>query len=134
MPKTDFIYADPTANASGSTPYGIYDDDSTFQEESKNLCKWVARRLGHPVMQLEFDSGSIYAMFEESVSEYSLHINNYNIKNWLWDHLPSTELLKGLGLIGASFWLWFTGSLECTAWFLLLGWGLLELRDYWEWK
>jgi len=85
MPKTDFIYADPTANASGSTPYGIYDDDSTFQSESKNLCKWVARRLGHPVMQLEFDSGSIYAMFEESISEYSTHINNYNIKNWMWN-------------------------------------------------
>ena len=85
MPKTDFIYAAPTANASGSTPYGIYDDDSTFQAESKNLCKWVARRLGHPVMQLEFDSGSIYAMFEESVSEYSSHINNYNIKNWMWN-------------------------------------------------
>ena len=85
MPKTDFIYAEPTNNASGSTPYGIYDDDSTFQAESKNLCKWVARRLGHPVMQLEFDSGSIYAMFEESVSEYSSHINNYNIKNWMWN-------------------------------------------------
>ena len=85
MPKTDFIYADPSNNASGSTPYGIYDDDSTFQAESKNLCKWVARRLGHPVMQLEFDSGSIYAMFEESVSEYSSHINNYNIKNWMWN-------------------------------------------------
>ena len=85
MPKTDFIYADPTNHISGSTPYGIYDNDSTFQSESKNLCKWVARRLGHPVMQLEFDSGSIYAMFEESVSEYSSHINNYNIKNWMWN-------------------------------------------------
>ena len=85
MPKTDFIYADPTNNASCSTPFGIYDDDSTFQSESRNLCKWVARRLGHPVMQLEFDSGSIYAMFEESVSEYSSHINNYNIKNWMWN-------------------------------------------------
>ena len=36
-------------------------------------------------MQLEFNSGSIYAMFEEAVSEYSLHINNYNIKNWMWN-------------------------------------------------
>ncbi|MBC8428063.1 MAG: hypothetical protein H8D94_01180 [Candidatus Pelagibacter sp.] len=87
MPKTDFIYVDPTSAGSvdGSTPYGIYDSDTQFQTESLNICKWVARRLGHPVMQLEFGSGSIYAMFEESVSEYSSHINNYNIKNWMWN-------------------------------------------------
>ena len=71
--KSDFIYTDPTiaTSASGSTPYGIYDADEAFVSESVSVCKFVARRLGHPVMQLEFDSGSIYAMFEESVSEYS---------------------------------------------------------------
>ena len=69
--KSEFIYTDPTVNASGSTPYGIYDSDEAFASESLSVCKFVARRLGHPVMQLEFDSGSIYAMFEESVSEYS---------------------------------------------------------------
>jgi hypothetical protein len=56
------------------------------------------------------------------------------LKNWLWDHFPSTELLKALGLIAASLWLWFTGSIECTASVLLLGWGLLELKEYWYWK
>ena len=81
MPKFDFIYEDPTNNADGATPYGIYDKDSAFQDDSISVTKFVARRLGHPVMQLEFASGSIFAMFEESVSEYSLHLNNYNIKN-----------------------------------------------------
>ena len=38
----------------------------------------VSRRLGHPVMQLEIDSGSMYAMFEEAVSEYSTQVNHYN--------------------------------------------------------
>ena len=83
--KSDFIYVDPSSNASGSTPYGIYDNDDAFASESISVCKFVARRLGHPVMQLEFDSGSIYAMFEEAVSEYSSHINNYNIRNWMWN-------------------------------------------------
>ncbi len=83
--KSDFIYVDPSSNASGSTPYGIYDNDNAFASESISVCKFVARRLGHPVMQLEFDSGSIYAMFEEAVSEYSSHINNYNIRNWMWN-------------------------------------------------
>ena len=44
-----------------------------------------SKRLGHPVLQLEIPSGSIYACFEESISEYSQHINNYNIKNWMWE-------------------------------------------------
>ena len=82
MGKFQFTYSDPTiaTNASGDTPYGIYDSDVSFVSESVDVCKWVAKRLGHPVMQLEFNSSSIYAMFEESVSEYSLHINNIQTK------------------------------------------------------
>jgi hypothetical protein len=97
MSKFNYIYADPTTSAltTGSTPFGIYDSDTTFASESINVCKWVARRLGHPVMQLEFDSGSIYAMFEESVSEYSQHINNYNIKNWMWNSYGNEDKQSG---------------------------------------
>ena len=105
MSKFNYIYADPTANASGSTPFGIYDNDSTFQTDSITVTKWVSRRLGYPVMQLEFYSGSIWACFEESVSEYSLHINHYNMKNWLWEQYGSSNRVSGsLG----------TGSLEPT--------------------
>ena len=55
MPTIDHIYVDPSieTNASGSTPYGIYDADKSFVSESVNVCKFVARRLGHPIMQLE---------------------------------------------------------------------------------
>jgi len=97
MAKSAYIYTDPGVNqgASGSTPYGIYDADESFASESIQVCKWTARRLGHPIMQLEFDSGSIYAMFEESVSEYSLHINNYNIRNWMWNSYGSEARLSG---------------------------------------
>ena len=97
MSKFNYIYTDPTDKnqVTGSTPYGIYDSDSDFVTDSLNVCKWVARRLGHPVMQLEFDSGSIYAMFEESISEYSLHINNYNIKNWMWNSYGAENRQSG---------------------------------------
>ena len=82
MGKFQYTYSDPsvTIMAEGSTPYGIYDSDTAFATEGIDVCKWTARRLGHPVMQLEFNSGSIWAMFEEAVSEYSLHINNYNVR------------------------------------------------------
>ena len=62
------------------TPYGIYDNDVAFISESVDVAKYVARKLGHPVMQLEFNSSSIYACFEESISDYSQYINNYNGK------------------------------------------------------
>lgn len=99
MSKFAYLYADPTSasQVTSSTPYGLYDNDSAFQSESLSICKFVARRLGHPVMQLEFDSGSIYAMFEESVSEYSQHINNYNIKNWMWNSYGSDNKVSGSG-------------------------------------
>jgi len=99
MSKFAYLYADPTSvsQVTSSTPYGLYDADPAFQSESLSICKFVARRLGHPVMQLEFDSGSIYAMFEESVSEYSQHINNYNIKNWMWNSYGSDNKLSGSG-------------------------------------
>lgn len=99
-----YLYVDPTSPSQsvGATPYGIYDNDNAFVSESLTVCKWVARRLGHPVMQLEFGSGSIYSMFEEAVSEYSLHINNYNMKNWMWDSYGSDSRLSGSGYSNAE--------------------------------
>ena len=97
--KFQYLYQDP-ANASsivGDTPYGIYDTDISFVSESFQAVKWIAKRLGHPVMQIEFGSGSLYACFEESISEYSLHINNYNMKNWLWESYGSDNRVSGSG-------------------------------------
>ena len=72
MSKFNYLYSDPSTSSQvvGQTPYGIYDNDATFQEESIQVVKYVAQKLGHPVMQLEFNSGSIYACLEEAVSEY----------------------------------------------------------------
>lgn len=114
MSKFNYLYADPStpSQIDGATPYGIYDNDITFQSESLSVCKFVARRLGHPVMQLEFDSGSIYAMFEEAVSEYSQHINNYNIKNWMWNSYGSDNKISGSGWSNNSNSMMGTGSVS----------------------
>ena len=92
MSKFLFLYEEPTLalQVTGSTPHGIYDSDTDYQSDSLTTCKYVASKLGHPVMQLEFNSGSIYACFEEAVSEYSQQINHYNTKNWLWEHYGNT--------------------------------------------
>jgi len=93
MSKFEFLYEDPTSTFQviGETPHGIYDNDSDFKSDSLTICKYVSKKLGHPVMQLEFNSGSIYACFEEAISEYSQQINHYNTKNWMWEHYGSTN-------------------------------------------
>ena len=53
-------------------------------------------------MQLEMPSGSIFTMFQEAVSEYSQHINNFNTKNWLWDHYGNTPKERGQAFESAS--------------------------------
>ena len=95
--KFQFVYEDPTNvdQITGSTPYGTYDNDSSFVSESIGLCKFVARRLGHPVMQLEMNSGSIYAMYEEAVNEYSQQMNHYNMKNWMWNSYGTENKISG---------------------------------------
>ena len=112
MAKSDYIYTDPTAFLNGQTPYSLYDDDNTFKTDAVNVTKWVAKRLGHPVMQLEMNSGSIYATFEEAVSEYSTQINNYNMKNWLWDNYGNTSRVSGSGYSNNTFDSMGTGSIE----------------------
>tara|TARA_R100001509_G_scaffold95305_1_gene55384 strand:+ start:605 stop:1819 length:1215 start_codon:yes stop_codon:yes gene_type:complete len=101
MSKFLFLYTDPTisnfTNSDAPTPYGIYNNDISFISESVQVSKYVARKLGHPVMQLEFNSGSIWACFEEAVSEYSQQINHYNTKNWMWEHYGSTNRVSGSG-------------------------------------
>ena len=93
MSKFLFLYEEPSSalQVTGSTPHGIYDADSEYQSDSLTTCKYVASKLGHPVMQLEFNSGSIYACYEEAVSEYSQQINHYNTKNWMWEHYGNTS-------------------------------------------
>ena len=99
MAKESFIYVDPTisdfTSSDTPTPYGIYDNDGAFISESVDVAKYVSRKLGHPVMQLEFNSSSIWACFEEATSDYSQQINHYNMKNWLWDHYGNSTRLSG---------------------------------------
>ena len=102
MPKLNYAYVDPSTFSTGETPYGTYDTDSTFQTDIIAVTKWCAKRLGFPVLQLEIPSGSIYACFEESINEYSQHINNYNIKNWMWEQYGEKSRISGSFGTGVS--------------------------------
>ena len=74
--------------ATGSTPFGIYDTDTSFQTDAPKTADWCAKRLGYPIIDVELTSGSFFACFEEATSEYGAQVNQFNIRNNL-------DILKG---------------------------------------
>jgi len=64
-----------------ATPFGLYDSDTDFRLDAPKTATWVARRLGYPIVNIELDNQQIWACFEESVSEYSAQVNQFNIRN-----------------------------------------------------
>jgi hypothetical protein len=64
-----------------ATPFGIYDNDPDFRSDAPKTSVWVAKRLGHPIVNIELDNQQIWACFEESVSEYSAQVNQFNLRN-----------------------------------------------------
>ena len=72
----------------GATPYGFYDTDTEFSGSGAHsidrFADWAGRRLGYPIVDIEVQSGSFYACFEESVTEYSAQVNQFNIRDNLF--------------------------------------------------
>jgi hypothetical protein len=64
-----------------ATPFGIYDNDNEFKTDAPKTATWVARRLGYPIVNIELDNQQIWACFEESTSEYSAQVNQFNLRN-----------------------------------------------------
>mgnify|MGYP007077418177 CR=1 FL=1 len=66
---------------SSSTPFALYDADSDFQTEAPKFATWCAQRLGYPIVDIEMQDKQFYACFEESITEYSSQVNQFNIKD-----------------------------------------------------
>ena len=72
---------DGTANfAAGMTPFGFYDNDLDFQVDAVKAAKFCGTRLGFPLMDVELQSGSFFACFEEAVSTYGNEVFQYKIR------------------------------------------------------
>ena len=64
----------------GSTPFGFYDTDADFSASADDVAKWCATRLGYPVVEVELQSGSFYAAFEEAVTTYGNEVYQWKIR------------------------------------------------------
>ena len=74
------IWTGTSTFATGQTPFGFYDTETSFQNDVDNTAAWCAKRLGYPIVDVELQSGSLYAVFEEAITEYSSQVNYFNIK------------------------------------------------------
>ena len=77
----EVIWAGSSSFSTGQTPFGLYDSDSSFSSDVDKFADWCARRLGYQIMSVELQSGSFYACFDESITEYSAQVNQFNIKD-----------------------------------------------------
>ena len=75
------LWAGSSSFSTGDTPWGLYDSDGEFTESAEKFASWAAKRMGYPITAVELTSGSFYACFEESVTEYSAQVNQFNIKD-----------------------------------------------------
>ena len=66
--------------AAGQTPFGFYDDDAVFPTEADKVARFCAQRLGYPLMDVELQSGSFYACFEEAVTTYGNEVFQYKVR------------------------------------------------------
>ena len=66
--------------STGSTPFGYFDLDPTFQVDIDGATKWAATRLGFPIVDIEMIDINFYSCFEEAVLEYGAQVNQFNIR------------------------------------------------------
>lgn len=69
------------SSSGNPTPFGFFDNDTTFQQDADKVAKWCAQRMGYPVMSVELQDINFWTAFEEATNEYSRLVNQYAIKN-----------------------------------------------------
>lgn len=75
------------ANTTNPTPFGLYDDDTTFQTDADKIVTFIKRKLGDDILSVELTKKQIWANFEETLFEYSSIINQYQAKSQLANFL-----------------------------------------------
>lgn len=78
------IWPGSSSFATGSTPFGFFDSDATFQSHADKVAEWCATRLGYPLSDVELQDIHFYTCFEEATLEYSNQVNQFSIRDNLF--------------------------------------------------
>ena len=73
-------FSESYAAGESPTPWGLYDTDNEFTASADKFANWAAKRLGYPIMSIELQDTQFWTCFEESVTEYSSQVNQFNIR------------------------------------------------------
>jgi hypothetical protein len=65
----------------GSTPFGFYDSDSSFQTDANKVAVFCARKLGYPIMEVELQDINFFSCFEEAVTTYGNEVYLMKIRD-----------------------------------------------------
>jgi hypothetical protein len=97
------IWPGSSSFAPGDTPFGFYDNDTSFQTDAVKVAKYIAIKLGYPIMDVELIDDQMYACFEESVSIYAEELYQSKIKdNYIsLEGSPTASQLNNI-VVGAS--------------------------------
>jgi|TARA_R110000787_G_scaffold125239_2_gene236374 hypothetical protein len=98
------IWPGSSSFSPGNTPFGFFDNDSSFQSEADSFAKFAANHVGYPIMDVELIDINFYTAFETAVIEYSNQVNQINIVNNLMNTLgvnTGSSFLTDQGLTGA---------------------------------
>ncbi len=91
----------------GSTPFGIYDNDAEFVIDADKLNTFARQKLGDPVMETHFEDVQGYACFEEACLEFSAVMNSFQAKS-----VMTTFLGAPTGSLSGSEQKYVTQNLE----------------------
>lgn len=94
--STDVEIYDGTATfvpESGMTSFGFYDTDASFAEDAPKVVRFVATRLGWPIMDVELQPEQMFTAFEEAVTTYGNTVYAWKVReNYLSLEGGTTDL------------------------------------------
>ena len=66
-------------DTSNPTPFGFYDEDTSFTSSADQVATWCAQRLGYPIVDVELQAVNFFTAFEEAVTTYAQYVYQYEI-------------------------------------------------------
>lgn len=97
------VWAGSSESPKGLTPFGYYDSDSQFIADAPKVAQWAAGRLGYPILDVELLDKHFYACFEEAITEYAHQVNQFNIRENMFNlkGRSKKDNLSGTNIIAA---------------------------------
>jgi hypothetical protein len=73
------IWNGSSSFTTGSTPFGFYDNDLSFQLDADRFAKFAAQRLGYPIVDIELQDINFYTAFEEAITTYGNELYAFQV-------------------------------------------------------